>query len=166
MTEKRSKWRWPRWLFLLAILVAVTIITIRTVNFLQEAQMSLGLDRTPGSGIQGQLINQQQYDPPQDSLLRLSQIHVALRVAEVIDSMTNKKVRTPIIESAVANIMNEHMASRSAYWWTRTQISRSLSRRPVDHRDSVHNDLLRMFRPRFEAVRRVYRDTLDRMLKP
>lgn len=128
--------------------------------------MSLGLGRTPGAGIKGQLVNQQRFDPPPDSLLRPSQIHVALRVAEAIDSLTTKKVRTREIEAAVANIMNEHMASQSAYWWTRTQIDRSLTRRPTDHRDTVHADLLRMFRSRFDAVRKVYRDTLDRMLKP
>jgi hypothetical protein len=145
---------------------AVTIITIRTVDFLGEAQMSLGLNRTPGAGIEGQLVNQQRFDPPPDSLLRIGQAHVALRIAELIDSLTEKKARTVQIESSVAAVMNQHMMSRSAYWWTRTQVVRTLQRTPVDHRDSANVVLLRMMRPRFLAVRRVYRDTLDRLLLP
>jgi hypothetical protein len=166
MSEERSRWRWPRWLFILAIVTAVTIITIRTIDFLGEAQMSLGLNRTPGAGIAGQLVNQQRFDPPSDSLLRIGQAHIVLRVAEAIDSLSEQKARTPVVESAVAAIMNQHMMSRSAYWWVRSQVIRTLERTPQDHRDSANVRLLRMLRPRFLAVRRVYRDTLDGLLRP
>ncbi len=166
MTEKRSRWGWKRWIFILAFVAAVTVITIRVIAFLEEAQMSLGLDRRAGAGMDGLLINHQGFDPPADSLLRPSQMHVALRLAEAVDSLTAAGTKKSTMQNALAEIMNEHMASRASYIWVRTQITRALSQRPVNHRDSVHVDMLRMTRPRFEKVRRVYRDTLDRLLLP
>jgi hypothetical protein len=91
---------------------------------------------------------------------------VALRIAEAVDSLTAASTKKDSMQTVLADIMNEHMASRASYSWARTQIIRALSRRPVSHRDSVHVDMLRMVRPRFEKVRRVYRDTLDRSLLP
>lgn len=166
MTEERSRWGWKRWIFILAVAAAAIVITVRVVDFLEAAQMSLGLDRRSGAGMDGLLINHQGFDPPSDSLLRPSQIHVALRLAEAVDSLTAAGTKNDVMQAALADIMNEHMASRASYAWVRTQIMRALSHRPVSHRDSVHVDMLRMMQPRFEKVRRVYQDTLDRSLLP
>jgi len=135
-------------------------------RFLEEAQMSLGLDRTPGSGIDGLLVNHGTWQPPADSLLRIAQVHVVLRIVEACDSLDRQKTSREQQRTALAGIMNEHMVERSMYTWTRTTVWHALTRRPVTPADSANAEVLHLLRARFlqPRNRKVFTDSLDRLI--
>ena len=159
-----SRWTWRRWAFLLFALAGITYLGIKTFGFLTEAQMSLGLNRTPGIGIDALLVNRTEWHPPKDSLLRPAQVHVVLRVVETIDSLDAQGVSKETMRRELADLMNDHLFDRSSYTWCRDAIDHALFEEPSSRADSSNVTLLTMFRPRFVARERVFTASLDTML--
>ncbi len=162
----RSRRRWLRWLFVIGIAASLGYGGYKVWRFLEEAQMSLGLDRTPGLGIDGLLVNQGTWQAPSDSLLRIAQVHMVLRIVEACDSLDREHASQEQERAALAKIMNEHMIERSMYTWSRTTVWRALTTRPVTPADSANTALLRLLRSRFlqPRNRRVLTDSLDRLI--
>lgn len=164
--EPRPRRHWLRWLFILAGVAGLGYIGFKAYVFLTDAQMSLGLNRTPGVGIDALLVNRTEWHPPRDSILRPAQVHTVLRIIEAIDTLHEQKTSREVVRRTLAGMMNEHLFDRSSYTWSRDAVLKALDARPVTHADSVNRELLTMFRPRFLAHRRVFDDTLDaRLLK-
>jgi Tfp pilus assembly protein PilV len=160
----RRRRRWLRITFLVLVLGALGYIGVRTYLFLEDAQMSLGLTRLPGQGIDALLINQQKWEPPADSALRPAQIHFALRIATTLDSLDRSKVKPAQRTKALATLMNQHMATKSAYTWIRSRIVSALDKPPTTKADSTDLESMEMYLDRFREVRRVYDAGLDRQL--
>lgn len=156
--------RWLRWVFIVAAVAGLTYLGVKTYGFLTEAQMSLGLNRTPGIGIDALLVNRTEWHPPQDSILRPAQIHTVLRIVEAIDTLDQNGASREDIRTSLADLMNEHLFDRTSYTWSRDAVIEALERQPTTHVDSVNHELLTMYRPRFQEHRRVFDDSLDAML--
>jgi len=160
MPTKRK--RILRWSFALLVVAALVFLVVVTTNFLNEAQMSLGRTPMSGSDLDAMLVNRQQFTPPPDGRLRIAQVHVCLRIAELIDSLDRKKENQTRRRSAIAAVMNTHMQSRASYTWSRNHLATALFDEPMTMADSANIRLIRMMRPRLSAVRRVFNDSLDK----
>lgn len=156
--------RWLRWVFIVAAIAGLTYIGFKTYAFLSEAQMSLGLNRTPGIGIDALLVNRTEWNPPADSTLRPAQIHTVLRIVEAIDTLDRNGASRETMREDLADLMNEHLFDRSSYTWSRNAVQAALERKPTTAADSANVELMIMFRPRFREHQRVFDDTLDAML--
>jgi hypothetical protein len=148
---------------LIVLSVVYLGLTIRV--FLLEADMSLGLSRISGPGLAGLIVNRQEYTPPVDSIIRMSQATMFLNVVEVLDSLDGDGNRKDLRRTAFAEILNRYTTSLTEYRWVRSVCVSAMRRQPssrMGRADSVNMQRLRMFVPRFREYPSFFRDTLDR----
>lgn len=158
MSESR---RWQRWLFLIVVIASFIFLVYAANRFLTEAQMSMGPTPISGNDIDALLINKKKYNPPEDGLLRISQVHVCLRVWEALDSLAQKGSSETATRRAVTDILNSHMQTRASYTWARNSVVAALRHHPVTPADSTNVVLIRMMRQRLERVLHVPAESMD-----
>lgn len=164
---KVQRARARRWFFLTVVVLALAFLALTFRVFMLEANTSLGLSRVSGKGLQGLVVNVQSYLPPDDSILRPSQLSMLLQVIYELDSLADDNASDNDKRLAFARILNQHTTSLSEYRWIRKTamqyVGNSRQRRDYNSRaDSVNEQRMRMFTPRIEKHRRFYRDTVDR----
>ncbi len=162
-TKRRPSSR--RWFFLTLVVLSVVYIGLTVRTFLLDADMSLGLSRISGPGLEGLIVNRQKYTPPVDSVIRMSQATMFLHVIETLDSLHREKVRPNDLRSGFAAVLNRYTTSLTEYRWVRSVCMESMRRSSMTDlhgADSINAQRLRMFIPRFREYRGFFRDTLDR----
>ncbi len=141
------------------------VLTLRVIFI--EADMSLGLSRVSGTGLQGLVINQQSYEPPIDGVLKPSQLSLLIHVVETLDSLQRADVSDSKSTSAFADILNQYTTSLSEYRWIRsmaTRFEKVVHRdvRNLPRSDSLNVERMRMFSMRLASHSHFFRDSLDK----
>lgn len=162
MTRKRSR----RWFFVTLVVLALLYLVLVARVFLLEADMSLGLSRISGPGLQGLIVNRSLYTPPKDSVVRPGQLSMFLDAVEILDSLRADSAGVSEMRTSFADLLNRYTISLSEYRWIRSVVTagrqHGQSRRRGTHADSTNEQRLLMFLPRFEEHTMFFRDTLDR----
>ncbi len=155
---------WPRrfaaWTFLVLFLAAFAYVTERSWVVFSDARAALGLTRTEGPGINNLLVVHGKYIPPADSQLRPSHVHVAIRVAELADTLEKQAARPSRRRARFATLLNHHAMGLEEYRWTRRALLQALES-PQTTADSITRTRFRVMEPRLRSVQRILRDSLD-----
>jgi hypothetical protein len=160
------KRRWRRlvsWCFAAAVVVCLAYLGERIVNVVLQARTALGLTRIEGPGIDNLLAIQGNYTPPADGLLRPAQVHVAVRVAELADTLELINARPGQRRSRLAGLLNQHGVGKAQYLWARTTLLTAITH-PRTHADSVNANLVHIMQPRMDNLRRILQQSLDQEL--
>ncbi|MBL0321000.1 MAG: hypothetical protein IPP80_01225 [Ignavibacteria bacterium] len=162
MTRKRSR----RWFFVTLVVLALLYLVLIARVFLLEADMSLGLSRISGPGLQGLIVDRSTYVPPKDSVVQPGQLSMLVDVVETLDSLRDDSADTLKMRTSFADLLNRYTISLSEYRWVRSVVSgvreQEVSRKRRTRADSTNTQRLRMFLPRLEDHGMFFRDTLDR----
>ncbi len=138
-------------------MVYLGIITWIVVS---DARAALGLTRVVGPDIESMLVNHGTYIPPGDSLVRPTQLHLVLRIAELADSLEDQNVPTLQRRNRFASVLNSHSFGRSEYRWVRNALVRAISK-PQTTADSGNVRLVEPLRDRALHMSQVFQDSLD-----
>lgn len=162
MTPKRSR----RWFFVTLVVLALVYLVLVARVFLLEADMSLGLSRISGPGLQGLIVNRSAYVPPSDSIVRPGQLSMFLDVVETLDSLHADSAGSAEIRASFAALLNRYTVSLREYQWVRSVVNNVRSSNaetwPRSRVDSTNQHRLRMFSSRFDDHALFFSDSLDR----
>lgn len=160
--ERQHQRTWLRWTFIVFIVASLVFMSVKTAQFLQEADMVLG--RKPlvvNPTLDDLLVNQQKWVPPSDGLLKQTHIHVALRIATALDSLNENESTGRVRRTTIATIMNEHMMTRASYSWIRSSIVTFAIEAPASSQDSANLSQYKMVVPLVQKHKRVFLENLD-----
>lgn len=156
-----------RWLFRTVVVLAFLFLVLTLRVIFIEADMSLGLSRARGTGLQGLVINKQNYEPPINGVVKPSQLSLLIHVVETLDSLDRADADDSKSISAFADVLNQYTTSISEYRWIRSMAMRfekavHRDARNLPRADSLNVERMRMFSMRFAAHSRFFRDSLDK----
>lgn len=166
--ELKSQFSRPpvrRWAFFTLIVLAIVIIGLTIRALLIQADMSLGLSRISGSGLQGLVVSHQQYTAPHNGAVKVSQIGLMYRIVTHLDTLKVRSASNPVLRKEFAKLLNSHTTGLHEYRWFRESIYRVAFAPQGSLRtsaDSLTLDRLRMVIPTLQEHRRFFTDSLDK----
>lgn len=115
--------------------------------------------QTAGTTLADMVINRQSFRIPRDTLLRVSQIAFALRVANLHDTLISQSASPSEVKRRMANLFDTHMMSIQEYRWIRSSLLAALRNEGSPSLIQRQRDRLRvteqLFRQRNGALRSI-----------